>query len=467
MHIAPTLDPTTLLWFTQDLRLHDNAAIEHVNQLSDDHKHRLVCLYCIDSTWFEKDHFGNRSMGERRWQFLLESLRELAHGLQKLGQQLIVAKGIPSDIIDDILSRYAITTVVASQQTGYHEQQTWASLKAQHAHLPFVNIDTFTLFSESQLPFSSGQLPTSFSQFRQSIESNDETQQALQSMGALLTPMPQTLPSVLHITLREKHQYRVSADSTTSTYKTFHGFSGGEQQGWSQLKEYFSGNAPSHYKETRNALGCEKEEWQLSSKFSAWLANGCLSARQIVSAVNDYEQQHGANQSTYWIVFELLWREYFQCYAHQHGRLLFFRKGLQKKAPLASFYPQRFQQWCHGNTPWPLVNACMKQLNQTGFLSNRGRQIVASCLIYELDLDWRCGAAYFEQQLVDYDVAANWGNWQYIAGVGADPRGGRRFNIEKQQQLYDPEKRFITHWQGEADTAIAIDSVDAADWPLS
>ena len=107
----------------------------------------------------------------------------------------------------------------------------------------------------------------------------------------------------------------------------------------------------------------------------------------------------------------------------------------------------------------------MKQLNETGYMSNRGRQIVASCFINELELDWRFGAAYFEQQLIDYDVAANWGNWQYIAGVGADPRGGRHFNIEKQQRQYDPQQTFIQKWKGQV-TAPRLDSVDAADWPI-
>ena len=107
----------------------------------------------------------------------------------------------------------------------------------------------------------------------------------------------------------------------------------------------------------------------------------------------------------------------------------------------------------------------MNQLNETGYLSNRGRQIVASCLIHELALDWRCGAAYFEHQLIDYDVASNWGNWQYIAGVGADPRGGRHFNLAKQTQLYDPENVFINHWSKDEHT-VPIDTYDAADWPL-
>ncbi len=90
----------------------------------------------------------------------------------------------------------------------------------------------------------------------------------------------------------------------------------------------------------------------------------------------------------------------------------------------------------------------MNQLKQTGYMSNRGRQIVASCFIHELGLDWRYGATYFEQHLIDYDVASNWGNWQYLAGVGADPRGCRQFNLSKQTQQYDPNAEFIDKWQG-------------------
>jgi len=107
----------------------------------------------------------------------------------------------------------------------------------------------------------------------------------------------------------------------------------------------------------------------------------------------------------------------------------------------------------------------MKQLNATGYLSNRGRQLVASCFVHELGLDWRHGAAYLEQQLIDYDVASNWGNWQYLAGVGADPRGHRRFDLQKQAQIYDPDNQFVQRWAG-GQTLQPLDSVDAADWPI-
>jgi deoxyribodipyrimidine photo-lyase len=125
---------------------------------------------------------------------------------------------------------------------------------------------------------------------------------------------------------------------------------------------------------------------------------------------------------------------------------MFALRGIQNKDPNLTYCPEHFNAWCCGETNNEFVNAFMRQLLHTGWMSNRGRQIVASYLINEMSIDWRYGAAWFEQQLIDYDVAANWGNWQYLAGVGTDPRGRRHFNIEKQRQTYDPECTFITRW---------------------
>jgi len=222
-------------------------------------------------------------------------------------------------------------------------------------------------------------------------------------------------------------------------------FAAGEQAGVSHLASYFNSGAAQHYKETRNAL----DGWANSTKFSPYLAIGNLSPRQIWHALLQYEHRFGANESTYWIKFELLWREYFQWLSLKVGNKLYRFSGLRETPPATSFNAELYQRWCSGTTPYPLVNALMHQLNATGYMSNRGRQIVASCLVNELQLDWRYGAAYFQQQLVDFDVASNWGNWQYIAGVGVDPRGGRHFNLDKQTALFDPNGEFIQKWQGQ------------------
>jgi len=186
----------------------------------------------------------------------------------------------------------------------------------------------------------------------------------------------------------------------------------------------------------------------------------------VAHAIFRYEREHTANESTYWLYFELLWREFFHWRALVDGRLLFKQSGRAGKRLLTTFEPRRFARWCAGDTDYPLVNALMRQLNATGWMSNRGRQIAASCLIHELALDWRYGAAYFEQQLIDYDVGSNYGNWQYIAGVGSDPRGGRQFNLEKQAADHDPDGVFTKKWGGFRPSQ-PEHVVDGADWPIS
>jgi hypothetical protein len=177
---------------------------------------------------------------------------------------------------------------------------------------------------------------------------------------------------------------------------------------------------------------------------------------------------HGANESTYWLYFELLWREFFFWRALETAAPCSARRprGTTPACHRCTFEPRNFARWCAGDTDYPLVNACMRQLLATGWMSNRGRQIAASCLVHDYGIDWRYGAAFFEKHLIDYDVASNYGNWQYIAGVGADPAAAAHFNIEKQTAQYDP--RASSPPSGTATGRRSRDYVtDAADWPLS
>ncbi|MBE9009018.1 cryptochrome DASH, partial [Pseudanabaenaceae cyanobacterium LEGE 13415] len=137
---------------------------------------------------------------------------------------------------------------------------------------------------------------------------------------------------------------------------------------------------------------------------------------------------------------------YFRFIVAKHGNQVFRRSGLQGvdinwKADL-----DRFQLWLDGKTGFPLVDANMQEIAATGFMSNRGRQNVASFLTKNLGINWQWGAEWFESQLIDYDVCSNWGNWNYTAGVGNDARGFRFFNITKQAKDYDPDGSYVKHW---------------------
>ena len=157
-----------------------------------------------------------------------------------------------------------------------------------------------------------------------------------------------------------------------------------------------------------------------SSKLSAWLANGSISSRQIYWEIIDYEKEVKKNQSTYWLIFELIWRDYFKYIALKHQDAIFHLGGILNKDYHWDTADAKVNSWIEGTTREPFVNANMIELNKTGWMSNRGRQNVASYFAKDLLLDWRIGAAYFESQLIDYDVHSNYGNWMYVAGVGND-----------------------------------------------
>ena len=182
-----------------------------------------------------------------------------------------------------------------------------------------------------------------------------------------------------------------------------------------------------------------------SSKLSAWLANGSISSREIYWEVVEYEKSIKKNQSTYWLIFELIWRDYFKYISLKHQNKIFQLGGILNKKYEWENDSNILNQWIEGKTKEPFVNANMIELKKTGWMSNRGRQNVASYFSKELYMDWRIGAAYFESLLIDYDVHSNYGNWMYISGVGNDPRD-RKFNIRSQAERYDGNGSFQKLW---------------------
>jgi deoxyribodipyrimidine photo-lyase len=431
---------TGVFWFTNDLRLHDNPALMQATLLVD----QLLCVYVIDHAWQSSSQYSQAKVSQNSRRFLYESLNDLANSLKKIGQSLVVFQSATAPILDNLITQLGASDIFRSENAGWYENLAWNELKNNNKGLNFHSVDSHTLYNSVTLPFSLADLPESFTQFKKAMSDIE-----------LPTPIskPTFLPPRPSVDLPEFTKFE--KEPTVSPFR------GGESQGLAHLADYFTTEKPTFYKDVRNAI----DGWDNSCKFSPWLANGCLSVREVIAVLSDYEKNIAANESTYWIYFELLWREYFQWYAHKNGSKLFSLTGIKRLSTLTSFYPERFQKWINGSTPYPLVNACMNELAQTGYLSNRGRQIVASCLVNELAMDWRYGAAYFEQVLVDYDVASNWGNWQYLAGVGADTRDKRHFNLEKQTQQFDPDSRYIHLWNGDKDLK-PLDSVDAVDWPI-
>jgi deoxyribodipyrimidine photo-lyase len=296
------------------------------------------------------------------------------------------------------------------------------------------------MFDPRDLPFAPEKMPDTFTVFRQQIERSDARPRALVETPSRLPPVVSLERVPLPLRLPKHAAEHLNASPLPA----------GEDAAYQRVKNYFSTQHPKHYKETRNQLLGE----HYSTRLSIWLALGSLSATSAFNLLKEFEATHGSNDSTYWIFFELLWRDYFRFLHIKYGRRLYLRNGLRAdlsaEIPRTTALPvqhENFTNWMTAQTANDLVNAGMTELRQTGFLSNRMRQIVASYLIYDLGVDWRAGAAWFENQLLDFDVYSNQGNWLYIAGLGTDPRGGRRMNMQKQMQEHDPEGSYRTYWR--------------------
>lgn len=213
------------------------------------------------------------------------------------------------------------------------------------------------------------------------------------------------------------------------------------------LERYFrQDDRASFYFETRNALVGEEN----STRFSTALAWGLVDVKEIYNQVKEYEQRRGANKSTYWIIFELLWREFFYWH-YQKWQTHYFAKNGLKGVAVFDEYPHYDISTLRQMIKLPFMQACFNELEQTGYLSNRARQIFASLWLNEFNLDWRSGAQLFEEHLLDFDVYSNWGNWMYLAGVGVDPRGKRIFDLKKQLATYDPTGSYLKTWLKEND----------------
>ncbi len=424
-----------ILWYRNDLRIHDHEPLVKATQSGA----KIIPVYCFDDRQFGKTSFGFAKTGAFRAQFLLEAVADLRASLRSLGSDLVVRSGLPELEVATLAQELDVSAVYFHEEVTAEETQVECALEKALSAIG-ISIKSFwgqTLYHRDELPFSVGELPELFTTFRKSIEQSSQVRKLLPSPQRL-SPLPESVESGDIPTLEKLGLIAPEPDSRQQNR-----FTGGETAGLDRVKDYiWQCDRLRVYKETRNGM-LEPND---STKFSPWLAIGCLSPRYLYWQVDEYEEKKVRNDSTYWLVFELLWRDYFRYVCAKHGSKLFKVEGLQGVTiPWKQDWP-RFERWCAGRTGFPLVDANMQELAATGFMSNRGRQNVASFLTKNLGIDWRMGAEYFESLLIDYDVCSNWGNWNYTAGVGNDARGFRFFNITKQTKDYDPRGDYVNHW---------------------
>jgi len=422
-------EETTLIWFRNDLRIHDNESLHKASEFNE-----CIAIYVFNENDFEENEDGFRKLGRYRYHFILETLHDLKNNLAKFNIPLLIFKGNQKNILEQKIIQLNVSNVFMHTIPGIEEFGIENSI-TEFCKIKNVSINKYssnTLIHISDLKFTQVNFPKIFTQFRKNVESELTIRKEF--------PDPKKTNSTEFFDFFNSKNYL--KEQSIQKYHHDLNFEGGETIGLKRLDYYlWQSNKIEVYKETRNGLiGMD-----YSTKFSAWLAVGAISPRRIYWEIKKYESQILKNESTYWVIFELLWRDYFNFYMHFFP-LAYFRF----KQNSVNFYNEKqkiiFANWKIGNTGIPFVDANMKELLTTGFMSNRGRQNVASYLINDLKINWFAGAKYFQEYLIDFDVASNYGNWSYLAGKGNDPRTNRYFNIEKQRQTYDPKNEYINLW---------------------
>ena len=395
---------SVIYWFRNDLRITDNSAFTQAYEGCG----KVLAVYVHDPKHDAQTAWGFKRMGSHRRAFLSERLQDLVLQLKAIGCELVELRGSPKDVLSVFCESKQTKKIHCEDIAAPEELDDVEDLKA--AGLDVKTGWQSSLLDPSGLPFAVADLPAVFTAFRNKVD-----KQAVKP--------------------RELSKTRLSDDNLP------------ESAGEKHLKHYFANNFALTYKQTRNQPMNWSPEQHFSTQFSPWLACGALSAPMVYAELKRFEAEHGANDSTYWIWFELLWRDYFRFLHLQYGKKLYRKQGLAGSELLkVPNNKQGFNRWCAGQTGEQLVDAGMRELVATGWLSNRMRQVVASYLIHDLGGDWRAGAAWFEAQLIDYDVYSNQCNWLYIAGRGTDPRGGRRFNPAKQAEEHDPAGIYRKLW---------------------
>ena len=417
------------VWFRNDLRIRDHQAL---SQAIAECEH-VIGLYFIQSDKWNTNSLGFPSIGIHRTRFLIESLQDLKNTFLELGSDLLIVRGSYKESLSSICQELDIEKIYLSHE--YAQEEYEEELNAQQLlktdGVEFESFHQSSLIHLDDLPFDLYDLPDVFTQFRKQVEKQFHVRSELPA------PIKINGFSVPHSHVPTLSIFECNNDPSPNTAGVF---KGGEQNGLDRLNDYlWHHRSIIHYKETRNeSLGID-----YSSKFSVWLAFGCLSPRTIFWQVRKFEQEIVKNDSTYWMIFELLWRDYFRWVSLKYGNKIFLINGIRSESNAVRKNPALFKKWMEGKTGIPFLDAHLLELKETGFMSNRGRQNVASFLVKDLSLDWRWGARWFESQLIDYDVYSNWCNWMYIAGVGNDPRENRYFNIYSQALRYDPTGEYV------------------------
>lgn len=419
---------TILVWFRNDLRIHDNEILFEAIRKAD----KVLPVYIFDPFYFSTNPSGNSKTGNLRAKFLVEAVGDLRRNLQRIGSELIIRVGDPAEIIPALAEEYHVNEVYHHREVAYEETDISEQVETALWKLK-LNLKHFighTLYHKEDLPFPIRDIPDSFAIFKKKIERDSTVRPCIGTPDVIHTPEiadAGNLPALAGLGLNDP-----IIDPRSENV-----FTGGETAALMHLEQFFASN-------DHASIKSNKMSSSVASKMSAWIALGCVSMRHVYwEAVKHLQATHNGLYES--LLLDLLWRDYFRFMFKKHGQKFIAAKTKSEQHSLAPNQEELFEGWKNGETGVPMVDAIMHELNATGYISNQSRQIAASFLINDLKVEWTRGAAYFEEKLIDYSPASNWGNWAFIAGVN-DARESKYTIVTKPATQLETTGEFIDTW---------------------
>lgn len=395
------MSDSVILWFKNDLRLSDNEAVERALLSGKP----VLPVFCFDIDIYRKLELGFKKAGLNRYLFTVQCVTDIREQLKAIGGDLKIVVGKADVLIAQLAEQYNCTAIFGEQEYAPEELSMLARLKK---NLPDSCTFDFswgkTLYHIDDIPYGIEDIPMTSKAYRINTTKNTDVRKALNrpKKGEFLK-----LDDWGNIPEPSELGFEEEDSNGMKPYVT-----GGETNALARLQEYSFGTEQlTAYRWTRNrSLGMD-----YSSKFSPYMALGCISPRTIYWEVMRYEKEIKKNASTWWLIFEIVWRDYFTFKLMRFPNAVFLTEGFRKKRLEFENDTVLFKRWCEGKTGIPFIDAHMRQLNRTGYMGNRGRVNCSSFLIHDYKIDWTWGAAFFESKLLDYDVSSNWMNWHYQA----------------------------------------------------
>lgn len=433
-----SLKRRAIVWFRQDLRISDNEALSDALAQA----FEVIPVYVFDVRVFRgSTAYGYPKTGVHRAKFILESVKDLQRSLRKLGSDLIIRMGRPEEeiftIAQQVRSNWVFCNRERTPEEEYVQDQLEKKLWTIGQELRFSRGKM--LYHTADLPFPVQHTPDSFVQFKKEVERYVSVRVPLPAPKRSFNIISTEIDPGIMPDLKDFGHSPASADRRAAFL-----FRGGEKEGLNRLRAFFSDEqAVLNYKDKKDELSGAS----YSTKLSPYLAQGCISPKQIYAAIKSFRDEYGDNRSLEELFHQLIYRDFLRFMVKKHGEVVFDKGGIKEK-PLdrLSDDSSLFERWINAKTGEPLIDAGMIEFKRTGYISNRIRQNLASYLVHELNVNWQWGASFFESMLIDYDVCSNWMNWIAISGLTSDPKDETILNPDAQATRYDPQSAYINRW---------------------